>query len=139
AKYVAESETEGIAAICSREAAEKYGLTILAERIQDDQNNRTRFVVVSKNPLFTQNANKISLCFSLPNATGSLYRVLERFALSGLNLTKIESRPIRGSNFQYDFYLDFNGNIKEENVMQLISTLKDELPHFSFLGNYREM
>lgn len=138
ASFVAESGEPGLAAICSRQAAEKYGLEILAEGIQDDKNNHTRFAVVSKKPYLCKGADKISLCFTLPNITGSLYRVLERFALSGLNLTKIESRPIKGSNFDYDFYLDFQGNLREMGVKSLLSALQEELPRFSFLGNYSE-
>lgn len=138
AKYVAEEKPAGVAAICSREAAKQYGLAILAENVQDEKNNTTRFVVISKEPIFPKDANKISLCFSLPHTPGALYTVLARFSLCGLNMTKIESRPIPGSVFEYDFYLDFTGNIHEEEPLNLLCALHDELPRFSFLGNYRE-
>ena len=84
-------------------------------------------------------AAKISLCFSLPHTTGSLHSVLRRFAGSGLNLTKIESRPIPERSFEYDFYLDFTGNIHDPETLKLICALKAELPRFSFLGNYSEL
>ena len=101
-------------------------------------NNCTRFVVIAREAVLPDDADKISLCFSLPHTTGSLYRTLERFALNGLNLTKIESRPIPGQNFEYDFYLDFTGNIHDAPTLALICALSDEMPRFSFLGNYRE-
>ena len=84
-------------------------------------------------------ANKISLCFSLAHTTGSLHSVLRRFATHGLNLTKIESRPIPGRSFEYDFYLDFTGSIHDPDTLNLICALNAELPRFSFLGNYSEL
>ena len=139
AKLVAESDDENLGAICCKEAAKKYGLVIINEGIQDSKNNHTRFAVISPLPVFPLNAEKISLSFVVPNITGSLYRVLERFSLNGLNLTKIESRPIRNSNFDYEFYLDFTGNIHNSNVKALICSLTRELKSFSFLGNYSEI
>ena len=139
AKFVAESDDTSIAAICSEQAAENYGLKILDSNIQDAKNNHTRFAVISRTPVFPADADKISLILSVPNTPGSLYRTLERFALNGLNLTKIESRPIKDSNFDYDFYLDFTGNIHEKNILDLLSSLSAELERFSLLGNYREM
>lgn len=138
AKYVAEQRPSGTAAICSREAAEKYGLSILEEGVQNEKDNKTRFVIISREPVLPEDANKISLCFSIPHTPGALHSVLERFALCGLNMTKIESRPIPGRNFEYDFYLDFTGNIHQQNTLDLICSLHDELPRFSFLGNYSE-
>ena len=113
-------------------------MIVLKKGIQNAANNKTRFVIISQKPVLPEDADKISLCFSLPHITGSLYNVLERFAIHGLNLTKIESRPIPGSNFEYDFYLDFSGNIHTPDTLDLICALHDELPRFSFLGNYRE-
>ena len=113
AKYVAEQKPKGVAALCSREAARQYRLSILEENVQDEKDNTTRFVIISKEPIFPENAEKISLCFSLPHTPGALHTVLARFALCGLNMTKIESRPIPDKAFTYDFYLDFTGNIHE--------------------------
>ena len=126
------------AVICSKEAAEKYGLTVLEENIQNARDNCTRFIVISRTPCLPQNADKISLCFSLPNMPGALHQVLGRFALNGLNLTKIESRPIPGKAFEYDFYLDFTGNLHESHTLELLCSLSEELPRFTFLGNYLE-
>ncbi len=138
AKYVAEQKPKGFAALCSREAARQYRLSILEENVQDEKDNTTRFVIISKEPIFPENAEKISLCFSLPHTPGALHTVLARFALCGLNMTKIESRPIPDKAFTYDFYLDFTGNIHETEALNLICALHDELPRFSFLGNYCE-
>ncbi|WP_322182390.1 prephenate dehydratase [Neglectibacter caecimuris] len=138
AKYVAEQKPKGVAALCSREAARQYRLSILEENVQDEKDNTTRFVIISKEPIFPENAEKISLCFSLPHTPGALHTVLARFALCGLNMTKIESQPIPDKAFTYDFYLDFTGNIHETEALNLICALHDELPRFSFLGNYCE-
>lgn len=128
----------GVAAICSGHAAKTYGLNILARDIQNSTGNRTRFIVISRELIIPESANKISLCFSLPHRTGTLYAVLAQVASAGLNLTKIESRPIPGRNFEYDFYLDFTGNVGDSQTLDLLCSLYDELPRFSFLGNYTE-
>lgn len=138
AQSIAQRQEAGIAAICSEEAARKYGLSILEKEIQNSSTNCTRFIVISRRLCIPKQAQKISLCFSLVHKTGSLYSVLARFAQAGLNLTKIESRPIAGKNFEYDFYLDFTGNVREEKTKDLILALYEELPRFSFLGNYSE-
>lgn len=138
AQYVAREKPCGVAALCSVEAAEKYGLKIIKRGVQNEKNNTTRFIVISKDAILPEAANKISLCFSLSHTSGALYNVLERFAACGLNMTKIESRPIPGSTFEYDFYLDFTGNIHDTETLNLICGLYDELPRFSFLGNYSE-
>lgn len=138
ARYVAEECPPGLGAICSEEAAREYGLTITARAIQNEAHNTTRFIVISKEAVLPPDAGKISLCFSLPHETGSLSGVLQRFAMAGLNLTKIESRPLPGKNFEYDFFLDFTGNIHQPATLELICSLCGELPRFSFLGNYSE-
>ncbi len=138
AQSIALRQEAGIAAICSEQAAREYGLHIIESNIQNSSNNCTRFIVISRRMVIPNDAQKISLCFSLLHKTGSLYSVLERFAASGLNLTKIESRPIAGKNFEYDFYLDFTGNVGEKRTLNLILSLCTELPRFSFLGNYTE-
>ena len=138
AQKVAKERTPGTAAICSESAAQEYGLHILAKDIQNSANNCTRFIAINRHMFIPEGANKISLCFSLPHRTGTLHSVLARFATAGLNLTKIESRPIPGKTFEYDFYLDFTGNAQEPHTLNLIAALSDELPRFSFLGNYRE-
>lgn len=139
AREAAKEKRLNVAAICSRKAAEEYGLKILDEHLQDNNENTTRFIVISKKLYIPAQADKISLCFNLPHVSGSLYSVLCRFNSLGLNLTKIESRPIAGSQFEYLFYLDFTGNVHSSNATELICQLSSEMPGFSFLGNYNEI
>lgn len=129
---------DGTAVLCSEHAAAQYGLNVLARGIQNSAANRTRFVAVGRSLTIPPDAGKISLCFSVPHRTGTLYAVLARFAAAGLNLTKIESRPMPGKNFEYDFYLDFAGSVADAKTLDLLCALSEELPRFSFLGNYRE-
>lgn len=138
AKKVSESEKNNIAAICSESAAKKYGLKILRKGIQNVTNNTTRFIVISKKLVIDDDAEKISLIFSAPHRTGSLYRVLGRFSMTGLNLTKLESRPVANGKFDYYFYVDILGAVKDEATLDLLCALSDELPEFTFLGNYNE-
>lgn len=139
AKRLAESGETDAAAIASADAAHNFGLEILESDIQTSKNNATRFIAISREMRITPQADKISLIFTLPHTTGSLYGVLSRFARCGLNLTKIESRPIPDSNFQYYFYLDFTGSVRDEATLRLLCALQDELPAFTFLGNYPEL
>ena len=117
AEMVANSDDNTIAAICSERCAELYGLEIVKRDIADNPDNTTRFICISKRPEVTPDADIISICMSLPHTTGSLYRMLIRFALYGLNITKIESAPvpqakqdIKRETFDVVFYLDFEGN-----------------------------
>lgn len=139
ARDVAREKRLNVAAICSYKAAEEYNLKILDNHLQDSKENTTRFIVISKKLYIPENADKISLCFGLPHVTGSLYSVLCRFNSLGLNLTKIESRPMLSDGFEYLFYLDFTGNVRSENVLNLLCALSEELPDFSFFGNYTEI
>ena len=136
AQHVARWNDASKAAIASRVAGRQFDLDILEEDIQDIDGNQTRFIIISKHLVIRDGADKISLTFSLPHQTGSLYRVLSRFAANGMNISKIESRPLKGKNFQYRFYLDFNGNVHDENVCSLLCALSTEMTHFKFLGNY---
>lgn len=138
AKFVAESSKKNIAVICSELAAKKYGLKILKRNVQNNNNNRTRFIVISKKLIISRGADKISLIFSTADKTGSLYRVLGRFSMAGLNLTKLESRPIENANFNYHFYVDVSGSVRDNSTIDLMCALSDELPEFEFLGNFYE-
>ena len=127
------------AAIASSYCAGIYGLQVLAPSIQTAEHNTTRFVAVSRHNYRSDHANKISLAFSLPHRPGALNRLLSRFAALDLNLTKIESRPASGKDFEYDFYLDFAGNTASREIQFLIHSLSEQLPAFTFLGNYQEL
>ena len=137
-KFVSETAPPHTAAICSEQAAQKYGLHILDRDIQDAKFNRTRFIAISRTLYTPEEANKISICFDIPHVAGSLHSVLERFALHNLNMTKIESRPVPNEPFRYHFYLDFAGCIHDPDTLQLIASLAEELPNFTFFGNYVE-
>lgn len=138
AKKVMEEKRLNCAAICSKLAAKEYGLQILKEDIQDYNKSTTRFIVISKKLYISENANKISLCFNVEHEEGALSKVLNMFSLLGLNLTKIESRPMKNAEFDYLFYLDFTGNLKDKSVMDFLCTLSEEVKVFSFMGNYYE-
>ncbi len=138
AKYISEKNLRDSAVICSTEAAKKYNLNILKRDIQNIDQNQTRFVVISKKLFIADGAEKISILFSLPHTTGSLYRVLGRFSMTGLNLTKLESRPMGNGEFSYFFYVDLEGNVENEKTLDLLCALSEELPDFKFLGNYYE-
>ena len=138
AEMVSSSEDYSFAAIASEEAAEEYGLEIISRNIQSNNKNTTRFVAVTKEVFISDDADKISIMFTLPHRTGSLYKTLMKFAFNGLNLTKIESRPISGQDFEYYFYLDFKGNISNENTRSVLNEIGSEANDFTFLGNYKE-
>ncbi len=138
AKFVAEKEDKSVGAVGSTLSAELYGLDIVAPNIQTIKNNSTRFITIAKQLIIPNDANKISVVFSVPHSVGALNRVLNRFCMNGLNLTKIESRAAKNGEFDYLFYLDFSGNLNDRKTIALMSSLENELPDFTFLGNYKE-
>ncbi len=138
AKYVSEKGDKTVGAVGSALAGSLYGLKVLVPDIQSIKHNSTRFITISKQLIIPDEANKVSVVFSVPHSVGALNRVLNRFCANGLNLTKIESRAARNGNFDYVFYLDFAGTLNDRKTIALISSLADELPDFTFLGNYRE-
>ena len=137
AKFVAESDDVSKAAICSRRAAELYGLQILQSAINENVRNYTRFLIVAAEPRFPEDANKISVRFTIPHREGSLCRILQIFAQGGLNLEKLESRPVPESKWEYSFYADFTGNIRKEEMDRGIRELIDAASSFRILGNYK--
>ena len=139
AKMISEMGDESVAAICSSECAESYGLKILDKSIQDSINNFTRFICISKDLKIFKGADRISVMTSLSHKPGSLNRILARFSALGLNLTKIESRPIANSEFEFMFYFDFEGDVKDLEVKNVISELENGSDKFVFLGSYKEV
>lgn len=137
AKFVAESGDRTKAAIASRRAAELYGLQILQSSINENVRNYTRFLIVAAEPRFPEDANKISVRFTIPHREGSLCRILQIFAQAGLNLEKLESRPVPESRWEYSFYADFTGNIRREEMDRGIRELIDAASSFRILGNYK--
>ena len=138
AKRVAEAGDKTIAAICSKECAMEYGLKILKENIQSTDANYTRFILIKKDLSIYKGADKMSVMTSLPHEAGSLNRMLGRFSALGLNLNKRESRPIAGSSFEFMFYFDFDGDVTEPAVQNLIAELENGSLNFVFLGAYKE-
>ena len=136
AKMVAESDRDDVAAISSRQCAELYGLQILSEGIQDNDNNFTRFICISRGLEIYPGASKISLMMTLPHSPGSLSGMLSRFSMLGINLTKLESRPIPGKDFEFMFYFDLEASACAEPVLKLLCELQNNPGTFVFLGNY---
>ncbi len=146
AQLVAKSEDNDCAAICSAMCAEMNGLEIIAENISDIKDNYTRFILISNRLEVSENASVISLSLTLPHTPGSLYRLLTRFSYCGLNLLRIESKPMpsgfadmKDDAFDFIFYLDFEGNISDESVVKLLNNLEEEMKYYRFLGNYEQI
>ncbi|WP_291634004.1 prephenate dehydratase [Clostridium sp.] len=137
AELVKNRKDKTMAAIGSTKAAEIYDLEILQKNVNSNATNMTRFVVIGKEIETNGDSNKISLVLSTTHKAGSLYHVLKYFAENDINLLKIESRPIKDKPWEYFFYIDFQGNIYEENVVSAIELVKKNSRYFKILGNYR--
>lgn len=136
AKKVLEDKDSKKAAICSKYAAEFYGLKILEEKINYNEKNTTRFIVVTNQKIFLKDATKISICFEAAHESGSLYHLLSHFIYNDLSMIKIESRPIEGRNWEYCFFVDFEGNMADGAVKNAIRGLREEARSLKILGNY---
>lgn len=136
AKKIFEDKDNSHVAIASKEAAKLYGLEILKTDIADEANNTTRFVIVSKTRTFVKNAKKTSIVFECVNEPGSLYNLLSHIIYNGLNMTKIESRPIEGRQWEFRFFVDIEGNINDQRVMNALRGIEEESKSIRLLGNY---
>lgn len=136
AKKVLNDQDISQAAVCSAYAAKVHGLEVLVDEINDDEDNSTRFIVVTNQKIFLKNASKISIRFELPHQSGSLYGILSHFIYNDLNMTKIESRPIKGRPWEYCFFVDFEGNLEDAAVKNAIRGLREEATNLKILGNY---
>lgn len=136
AKKILENQDRTQAAIASRQAGDMFGLSVLEEQICDSGQNVTRFIIVGREAVFVKNAGKVSVCFEQPHETGSLYDMLSHIIYNGLNMTKIESRPIPGKNWEYRFFVDFEGNLKDGAVKNALRGLEAESRRMRILGNY---
>ncbi|MBR2890316.1 MAG: bifunctional chorismate mutase/prephenate dehydratase [Oscillospiraceae bacterium] len=139
AELVAKSDRTDIAALSSRACADLYGLTCLASSIQDKGNNHTRFICISKNMEIYPGSDKTSIMMVLPHRPGSLYKFLARLYVLGINVTKLESRPIPDRDFEFMFYFDLETSIYSDEFVQLMCELDDLCEEFKYLGSYREV
>lgn len=137
AKKVAEDNDRSQCAIASRRAAKAYGLEILEDNIQQEKNNSTRFIIIAKRRIFTEDSDKVALCIELPHESGSLYNILSHFIYNDLNLTQIESRPIQGKTWQYRFFIDVEGNLDTPAMKNALRGVKAEAKSMVVLGNFR--
>ena len=139
ASMVAQSGRNDVAAISSHACEELYGLKSLADSIQDAGNNRTRFICISKNLEIYPGSDKTSIMMILPHKPGALYRVLARMYVLGINVIKLESRPIPDRDFEFMFYFDLETSIYSEEFVQLMCELDDLCEDFKYLGSYTEV
>lgn len=136
AEKVARERDKSQAAIAGEHAGRVYGLEALEKGINHSDSNSTRFIIVSNQKIFRRDAGKVSICFEVPHESGSLYHMLSHFIYNHLNMTKIESRPIEGRNWEYRFFVDFEGNLADSSVKNALRGLREEAANMKILGNY---
>jgi len=139
AKMVAESADPHVAAISSHPCAGLYGLSVIRDDIQDSENNYTRFFCIAKDPAIYAGANRISLIVSCDNTPGALYEILSKFAALGINMSKLESCPVTGRNFEFIFFLELDASVREPGVLSMLEELERTSENVLFLGNYAEV
>lgn len=135
AKLVAEQRLGNAAALASRRAAEVFGLEVLQEAVQDFEYNITRFAIIGGRP--PEDANKTTIVFSLPSTPGALYKALSVFALRDINLTKLESRPMRGKPWEYLFYVEVDARKDDLNCARALTHLAEFAKSMRVLGTYK--
>ena len=128
-----------VAAISRRSCEELYNLSCLEASIQDEGNNRTRFICISKNLEIYPGADKTSIMMILPHKPGALYKVLARMYVLGINVIKLESRPLPDRDFEFMFYFDLETSIYSDEFVQLMCELDDLCEEFKYLGSYSEV
>ena len=139
AKMVSERGDRHAAAISSHACAELYGLESIRDDIQDSDNNYTRFICIAKDPVIYAGANRISLVIACDNKPGALYDILSKLAALGINMTKLESCPVTGRNFEFIFFLELEASVQEPGVLAMLEELERSCAGFHFLGNYAEI
>ena len=135
AKKVAEDGDRTQAAIASARAAKKFGLEILQKAVNFENQNYTRFIIITNQKVYLSNANKLSLCFEVKHQVGALYNMLANFYYNDLNLTKIESRPIENRQWEYRFFVDVEGNLNDPGVGNAIASIEEFASKLTILGN----
>lgn len=136
AKMVSDSDSTDIACISSPDCAEYYGLSVLDENIANSDSNFTRFICISKELEIYPGADRISIIMNLPHTPGALNSIISKFAVAGLNLTKLESRPIAGRDFEFSFYFDLEASIYSDDAIAILDELSASNANLTFLGSY---
>ena len=136
AKKVMEEKDKTHAAIASTLTAELYGLKVLDDTIANTQNNATRFIIVTNKKICSKNANNVSVCFEVAHESGSLYHMLSHFIYNNINMTNIQSRPIKGKNWEYRFFVDFEGRLEDTGVINALRGIKEEATSMKILGTF---
>jgi len=139
AKMVAESGSRRAAAISSHPCAALYGLECINGNIQDSDNNYTRFICVTKKPVIYAGANRISLIIAFENKPGALYDILSKLAALDINMTKLESCPVAGSDFEFIFFIELEASVQDPSVLAMLEEMERSCAQFQFLGSYAEV
>ena len=139
AKYISQLNDKSKAAIASLRAAEIYGLDVIKKEINDKDNNHTKFIIIGRKLESSSECNKITVVFSLDDKSGTLYNLLRHFAENNINMIKIESRPSKNEPWQYLLYVDFEGNIENEDVKKAIKLIEGKSEYFKLLGSYKKV
>ncbi|AJA49866.1 P-protein [Clostridium pasteurianum DSM 525 = ATCC 6013] len=137
AKMVSDRKNKNIAAVASERAAQLYDLNVIKRDINYNNSNYTRFIIVGKELEIEKDSDKISIVISMPHKSGALYSILRNFSESNLNMLMIQSRPIEGKPWDYLFYIDFEGNITENRIMDAVEGIEEKSTYFRLLGNYK--
>ena len=139
ARMVAQSDRSDVAALSSRFCAEQYDLEIVQDNVQDQDNNYTRFICISKKPEIYPGADRTSLMMTLPHKPGTLYNVLAKFYALNINLQKLESRPLPSREFEFMFYFDVEASVYAPEMEKLFRDLEAESEQLRYLGTYHEV
>lgn len=139
AKMVSDSKRNDMAAISSPDCAKYYGLFVIDDNVANSDSNFTRFICISKNTEIYPGADRMSIIMNLPHTPGSLYSIISKFAAAGLNLTKLESRPIPGKDFEFSFYFDLEASVYSDDALAILDELAAGDNNFQFLGGYTQI
>lgn len=136
AKKVSADGDKTQAAVASEIAGRLYGLKVLKKAVQNNQGNTTRFIILSKEAVYRKDAGKVTISFELAHKSGTLYNILGNFIFNGVNMRKIESRPIPGRSWEYRFFIDIEGNLDDAGIRNALRGITEEAQNMRILGNY---
>jgi chorismate mutase/prephenate dehydratase len=139
AKMVSESGNPHAAAISSHPCAALYGLETISTDIQDSDNNYTRFICITRDPVIYAGSNKISLITASENRPGALHEILARFSAAGANMSKLESCPVQRKDFEFIFFIELDASVKDPGIISMLEDMERNCENFIFLGSYSEV